>query len=117
MHQSSLDQGRVADELSFLPHQGMQSTEAVLPIVVSQLPLENVLEEVASRRQDSWGQLSGVPEDELGHAAILSVASTGSEIQHTLEPRTSGTAQRQWPSHLAVNRASPSDRGSPTGKR
>ncbi|GAA2495011.1 hypothetical protein GCM10010406_33950 [Streptomyces thermolineatus] len=60
VQQPPLDQRGVPDQLGALPHQGVHPAQGVLPVVVVQVPLEDVVEQGPGLVEDGSVQVGGV---------------------------------------------------------
>jgi hypothetical protein len=70
VEQPPLDHGPVPDQLVAVPHQRVDAAQAVLPVVVAPVVLEDGLEERPRGGELRGGEIGGVGGAELGHPAF-----------------------------------------------
>lgn len=75
-----LNERRMADQVSALPHQGMHTAESVLPIVLAQFTLEDVVQQRARGSKGNGVQCAGVSYKET---RFVHATGRGKEIDVT----------------------------------
>ncbi|KEF03037.1 hypothetical protein DF17_30890 [Streptomyces rimosus] len=95
MHHLTLHHRSVPDQLLALPHQGMHTTQGMVPVLVGHVAFEDVVEEGFGRGAGAGVEFGGVGEEGVcvGHGGMIPERVGESQLFRGVKERT-GRAQR-----------------------